>query len=82
VWLAEGLLFYMTEAATRELLRGASVLAAPHSQLGADLVNRDLLSSPLMWPLLEVLSPVAVLPAASAPTTRSPSLPSTGGMRR
>ena len=27
VWLAEGLLFYMTEAATRELLRGASVLA-------------------------------------------------------
>jgi methyltransferase (TIGR00027 family) len=56
VWLAEGLLFYMTEAATRELLRGASVLAAPHSQLGADLVNRDLLSSPVMWPLLEVLS--------------------------
>lgn len=41
VWLAEGLLFYMTEAA---------------STLGADLVNRDLLSSPVMWPLLEVLS--------------------------
>ena len=56
VWLAEGLLFYMTEAATRALLRGASVLAAPHSQLGADLVNRDLLGSPVMWPLLEALS--------------------------
>src|SRR5829696_575547 len=56
VWLAEGLLFYMTEAATRELLRGASVLAAPHSQLGTYLVNRDLLGSPVMWPLLEVLS--------------------------
>ncbi len=56
VWLAEGLLFYMTEAATRALLRGVSVLAAPHSQLGADLVNRDLLGSPVMWPLLEALS--------------------------
>jgi methyltransferase (TIGR00027 family) len=56
VWLAEGLLFYITEAATRALLRGVSVLAAPHSQLGADLVNRDLLGSPVMWPLLEILS--------------------------
>jgi methyltransferase (TIGR00027 family) len=56
VWLAEGLLFYMTEAATRTLLGGASVLAAPRSRLGADLVNRDLLTSPVMWPLLGTLS--------------------------
>jgi methyltransferase (TIGR00027 family) len=56
VWLAEGLLFYMTEAATRALLGGASVLAAPRSQLGADLVNRDLLTSPVMWPLLGTFS--------------------------
>jgi methyltransferase (TIGR00027 family) len=56
VWLAEGLLFYLTEAATRALLRGTSVLAAPHSRLGADLVNRDLLGSPVMWPLLGAFS--------------------------
>jgi methyltransferase (TIGR00027 family) len=56
VWLAEGLLFYMTEAATRALLGGASVLAAPRSRLGADLVNRDLLGSPVMWPLLRTFS--------------------------
>ncbi len=56
VWLAEGFLFYLTEAATRALLRGTSVLAAPHSRLGADLVNRDLLGSPVMWPLLGAFS--------------------------
>ena len=42
----------MTEAAARTVLGGASVLAAPRSRLGADLVNRDLLTSPVMWPLL------------------------------
>jgi methyltransferase (TIGR00027 family) len=56
VWLAEGLLFYMTEAAARTVLGGASVLAAPRSRLGADLVNRDLLTSPVMWPLLGTFS--------------------------
>ena len=56
VWLAEGLLFYLTEPATRALLRSASVLAAPRSRLGADLVNRDLLTSPVMWPLLGTFS--------------------------
>jgi methyltransferase (TIGR00027 family) len=56
VWLAEGLLFYMTEAAARALLGGASVLAAPRSRLGADLVNRDLRASPVMWPLLGTFS--------------------------
>jgi methyltransferase (TIGR00027 family) len=52
VWLAEGLLFYMSEAAVHLLLDAASALAAPRSWLGADLVNRELLRSPLMWPLL------------------------------
>jgi methyltransferase (TIGR00027 family) len=33
VWLAEGLLFYMTEVATHVLLTGASVLAAPRSRI-------------------------------------------------
>jgi O-methyltransferase involved in polyketide biosynthesis len=56
VWLAEGLLFYMTEATTRTLLGGASALAAPRSRLGADLVNRNLLTSPVMWPLLGTFS--------------------------
>ena len=56
VWLAEGLLFYMTEAAVRALLGGASALALPLSQLGADLVNRDLLTSPVMGPLLWTFS--------------------------
>jgi methyltransferase (TIGR00027 family) len=52
VWLVEGLFFYMTAAAVRALLGGASALAPPLSHLGADLVNRDLLTSPVMWPLL------------------------------
>ena len=56
VWLAEGLLFYLTVAAARTLLGSASVLAAPSSRLGADLVNRDLLTSPVMRPLLGTFS--------------------------
>jgi methyltransferase (TIGR00027 family) len=56
VWLAEGVFFYMTEAAVRALLGGASVLTSPLSQLGADLVNRDLLTSPVMGPLLWTFS--------------------------
>jgi O-methyltransferase involved in polyketide biosynthesis len=56
VWLAEGLFFYLTEAAVHALLGGASALAPPLSQLGADFVNRDLLASPVMWPLLGTFS--------------------------
>jgi methyltransferase (TIGR00027 family) len=52
VWLVEGLFFYMTAAAVRALLGEASALAPPLSHLGADLVNRDLLGSPAMRPLL------------------------------
>ena len=56
VWLAEGLFFYLTEAAAGTLLGSASVLAAPSSRLGADLVNRDLLTSPVMRPMLGTFS--------------------------
>jgi methyltransferase (TIGR00027 family) len=51
VWLMEGLLFYMAEAAVHRLLDTVSTLAAPGSRLGVDLVNRELLRSPTMWPL-------------------------------
>jgi methyltransferase (TIGR00027 family) len=51
-WLMEGLIFYLTEASARMLLDEVSALAATRSRLGADLVNRDLLISPMMWPLL------------------------------
>jgi methyltransferase (TIGR00027 family) len=56
VWLMEGLLFYMVEAAVHQLLDTVSTLAGPGSRLGADLVNRKLLSSPTMWPLLSTFA--------------------------
>jgi methyltransferase (TIGR00027 family) len=52
VWLMEGLLFYMPETAVRNLLDVAGTLAAPGSLLGLDLVNRNLLNSLTMRPLL------------------------------
>ena len=52
VWLVEGLLFYMTGDAVQTLLSVASTLTVPRSLLGLDLVNRDLLNSPTMRPLL------------------------------
>ncbi len=52
VWLVEGLLFYMTEDAVRKLLSVVGTLAVPGSLLGLDLVNKDLLNSPMMRPLL------------------------------
>lgn len=52
-WLVEGLLFYMDEATIHTLLEDiASSLAPKKSWLGADLMNRNLLLSPMMWPLL------------------------------
>jgi methyltransferase (TIGR00027 family) len=55
-WLAEDLLFYIPQAAVRGLLDGAGALATPGSLLGVDLVNEDLLASPLMQPLLRALA--------------------------
>jgi methyltransferase (TIGR00027 family) len=52
VWLVEGLLFYLTGDAVRKLLEVAATLAVPRSLLGLDLVNRELLNSPTMRPLL------------------------------
>jgi methyltransferase (TIGR00027 family) len=56
LWLMEGLLFYMAEAAVHQLLDTVSTLATPSSRLGADLVNRELLRSPTMWPLLSTFA--------------------------
>ncbi len=42
----------MTEASVHALLEDVAALTASQSWLGADLVNRDLLRSPTMWPLL------------------------------
>jgi methyltransferase (TIGR00027 family) len=52
LWLMEGLLFYMSATVAGQLLGVVGTLAAPGSLLGADLVNRELLSSPAMRPLL------------------------------
>ena len=52
VWLIEGLLFYLSPTTVRTLLEVVSSLASEGSRLGMDLVNRELLTSPVMWPLL------------------------------
>jgi methyltransferase (TIGR00027 family) len=56
VWLMEGLLFYMSETIVRNLLDVAGALAAPGSLLGMDLVNRNLLRSLTMRPLLRAFA--------------------------
>ena len=56
VWLVEGLLFYMAEAAVHLLLSTVSTLTTPRSRLGVDLVNEELLRSPTMWPLLSTFA--------------------------
>jgi methyltransferase (TIGR00027 family) len=63
VWLAEGLLFYMTEATTRTLLGGASALAAQQEppDLTSDVaVARDLLPPRCSRPLRHQLPGGAV----------------------
>jgi len=47
---------YMSETTAGNLLGAAGTLAAPGSLLGADLVNKDLLGSPAMRPLLAALT--------------------------
>src|SRR5215217_2017991 len=56
VWLVEGLLFYMSEAAVHLLLDAVRALASPGSRLSADLVNEELLRSPTLWPLLSTFA--------------------------
>jgi methyltransferase (TIGR00027 family) len=45
VWLAEGLLFYLPEAAARMLLTTMASLSAPASMLGTDTQSATLLAS-------------------------------------
>lgn len=60
VWLAEGLLFYLTEPSVHALLDAVGGLAATGGRLGADLVGGELLTSPVMRPLLEALARLGV----------------------
>jgi methyltransferase (TIGR00027 family) len=52
VWLIEGLLFYLSPTTVHSLLEDISSLACEGSHLGMDLVNRELLTSAVMWSLL------------------------------
>lgn len=56
VWLIEGLLFYLTRRAVRGLLDEVGTLAAPGSKLGLDLMNWNMLFSPVAWPQLSALA--------------------------
>lgn len=56
VWLAEGLLFYLNEAAVEGLLEKIRALAAPDSFFGVDVMNRGSLLSPVNQPLLATLA--------------------------
>lgn len=47
IWLLEGFLFYLPAAAVVALLDEVSRLAAPGSQLGFDIINSVMLTSPL-----------------------------------
>ncbi len=52
VWLIEGLLQYLDEAAVRTLFARVHTLSAPGSTLLYDVVGKALLESPMMAPLL------------------------------
>lgn len=56
VWVAEGLLFYLTEHQARELLTTAARCCASGSLLVADFVNTNLLSAASLRPLTETFA--------------------------
>jgi methyltransferase (TIGR00027 family) len=56
VWLIEGLLFYLPRSAVHGLLDEVGELAASGSRLGLDLMNWNLLFSPVAWPHLSALA--------------------------
>lgn len=56
VWLIEGLLLYLPNAAVQSLLEKVAALSAPGSLLGLDVMNRDFLFSPAAWPQLAILA--------------------------
>lgn len=55
-WLVEGLLFYLPRNAVHDLLDKISQMTAAGSLLGLDLMNRNLLFSPMAWPQLAALA--------------------------
>jgi methyltransferase (TIGR00027 family) len=59
-WLLEGLLVYLPKAAVLDLLNRVSALAAAGSRIGFDLVNRDMLTSPLSRRWLRFLEAAGV----------------------
>ena len=50
LWVAEGLLFYLTEQAIAGMLRGAARMCGPGSVLAADVIGTVGLDSPVMQP--------------------------------
>lgn len=56
VWLAEGLLLYLSQDAVEVLLERIGALAAGGSFLGADILNRRSLLTPVTWPTLAALA--------------------------
>jgi methyltransferase (TIGR00027 family) len=53
-FVAEGLLFYLSDDALRRVLREVSALAAPGSGLCFDIPNRHVLTSPYTRPWIEM----------------------------
>ena len=56
VWLLEGLLYYIPEADSRQMLKRVATLSAPGSRIAADLVNDAALTLPDMQRLLKVFA--------------------------
>jgi methyltransferase (TIGR00027 family) len=54
VWLAEGLLFYLPDDVLRDVLAAATRLSAPGSQLGFDIPNDAVLTSPWTKPWVDM----------------------------
>ena len=55
-WIVEGLLFYLDSAAVEVLLERIGALVTGGSFLGVDVMNRQSLVSPMIWPLLTTLA--------------------------
>jgi methyltransferase (TIGR00027 family) len=55
IWLVEGLLVYLDEAAVRSILARVTDLAAPGSILMCDVIGRALLGSPFMTHTLDLV---------------------------
>lgn len=53
-WLLEGLLFYLPNDATTKILQDVTLLAAPGSRLGFDIVNSTTLTSPITRAWIEM----------------------------